>query len=149
MNSFSWIDEYVDGVIELCYSKDAYEICNTLDISIIRINKDDPMIQGSEALYIRNHLNKEVIFIRDDLHPLYEKFILSHELGHALLHIEVARAAYNKKLINKRKLEREANYFALKLLAIDIDKVYCEGLTSEQIASEYCIAEDSLEYISI
>ena len=24
--------------------------------------KSDPMIQGSEALYIRNHLNKEVVF---------------------------------------------------------------------------------------
>ena len=132
----TWIDEYVFGVIDYCYSKDIFEIYNTLNINIKRIDKDDYLLQGNEALYIRNHFCLETVFIRDDLPYKYEKFILAHELGHALLHTEIAKAAYNSKLINKGKLEKQADYFALKLLDIKIDEDLYEGYTLEQLAQQ-------------
>lgn len=144
--SLSWIDEYVDGVIDYCYSNDVLEIYSILNINIKRIHKDDNILRGNEALYIRNYFGIEVVFIRDDLPYRYEKFILSHELGHALLHIEFAQVAYNSNLINKGKFEKQADYFALKLLDIAIDKVYYEDFTTEQIANEFCVTEDSLSY---
>ena len=75
-------------------------------------------------LYIRNFLGIEVVFIRDNLHYQYEKFVLAHELGHAVLHVEIGTAAYSNKLINRGKLERQADYFAIKILDIKIDDVY-------------------------
>lgn len=142
--SLSWIDEYVDGVIHNCYSRDIFEIYSTLNINIKRIDKDDYLLQGNEALYIRSYFGLEVVFIRDDLPYRFEKFILGHELGHALLHTEISKATYNSKLINKGKLEKQADYFAIKLLNVNIDEIYYEGFTIEQIAKELCITEESL-----
>lgn len=133
--NFSWIDKYVDGVIEHCYSRDIYEIYDALNITIKRVDKNDILLQGNEAMYIRNFVGNEIVFIRDDLPYQFEKFILAHELGHALLHAEIVQAAYNSKLINKGRLEKEADYFALKLLDINFDAVDYEGFTIEQIAA--------------
>ena len=144
--SLSWINEYVDGVIDYCYSTNIFEIYNTLNINIKRISKDHNLLQGKEALYVRDYFGFEVVFIRDDLPAPYERFALGHELGHALLHVEIVTAAYNMKLVNKGKLERQADYFALKLLNIDIDKETYDGYTFKQLASEFYVTEDSLKY---
>lgn len=132
--SLSWIDKYVDGVVDYCCSRDICEIYDTLNIIIKRIDKDDLLLQGNEAVYIRNYLGMEVVFVRDDLPYQYEKFVLAHELGHAILHVEIAQAAYNSKLVNTGKLERQADYFAIKLLDMSINEIDHEGLTIEQIA---------------
>lgn len=144
--NFSWIDEIVDGVIEYCDSRDIFEIYDILDVAIKKAGKGDHLLQGNDALYIRNYTDIEIVFIRDDFPLQYEKFVLAHELGHALLHVDIVRAAFNNKLILKGKLERQADYFALKLLNISIDEVCYEGLTKEQIAKDLCIRESCLEY---
>lgn len=146
--SYSWIDKYVDGVIDHCYSRDIYEICDTLNIVIRKLDKRHKLLQGNEAVYIRNFLGEETIFIRDDLPYRYEKFILAHELGHAILHVEVHQAAYNTRLINKGKLERQATYFACKLLDIRLDDVYHYQLSTEQIAGDLGVNEKSIGYIA-
>ncbi|WP_353096400.1 ImmA/IrrE family metallo-endopeptidase [Tissierella praeacuta] len=140
----TWIDEYVNAIIDYCYSRNIFDIYNTLNIDIKRIDKDDHILQNNDALYIRSYFGLEVVFLRDDLPYQFEKFILGHELGHALLHTEVAKAAYNSKLINKGKLERQADYFAIKILDISIDKNIYEDFTIEQIAHEFCVTEKSL-----
>lgn len=145
--SLSWIDKYVDGVIEHCYSRDIFEIYNTLNINIAKVDKDNSILQGNEALYIRNYLGIEIVFIRDDLPYKYEKFILSHELGHAVLHAEIAQAAYNNKLVNKGKLEKQADYFAIKLLDVKVDNVCHEGLSINEVAKDLYVSEESLEYL--
>lgn len=133
--NFSWIGKYVDGVIEHCCSRNIFEIYDTLNIIIKRVDKDDILLQGNEAMYIRNFQGSEIVFIRDDLPYQFTKFILAHELGHAILHAEIVQAAYNSKLLNKGRLEKEADYFALKLLGITFDAVDYEGFTVEQIAA--------------
>lgn len=143
----TWIDEYVDGVIHHCYSRDIFEIYSTLNINIKRIDKDDYLLQGNEALYIRSYFGLEVVFIRDDLPYRFEKFILGHELGHAILHTEISKATYNSKLINKGKLEKQADYFALKLLNIKIDEDLYEGYTLEQLTHGFYVTEESLYYV--
>ena len=143
----SWIDEYVNGTIDYCNSEDIYEIYDILNIEIIKINKDNYLLQENEALYIRSYFDKEVVFIGDDLDYRYQKFILAHELGHAILHTELYIAAFNKKLLNKGKLEKQASYFALNLLNIKIDCADFMGYTAEQIAKVLYISEDSLKCI--
>lgn len=147
--NYSWIDEYVDGIIEYCNSRDIYDIYDYLGIKIIKLQSDNILLQNSEALYHRNYFDEEVVFIRNDLPYQYEKFVLAHELGHALLHTEIYTAAFKRDLINKGKLERQANYFALKLLNIKINSVDFEGYTVEQIAKALYISEDSLESLNL
>lgn len=146
MDSYSWIDEYIAGTIEHCNSRNIFEIYDILDIKVVKLNKDNILLQGFEALYQRNYFNDETVFIRDDLDYKYEKFVLAHELGHSILHTEIYIAAFNKNLLNKGKLEREANYFALNLLNIEIDNIDFEGYTIEQISKALYVSEESLKY---
>jgi Zn-dependent peptidase ImmA (M78 family) len=144
--NYSWIDEYVDGIIEYCNSRDIYEIYDFLDIKIIKLQNDNILLHNSDALYHRNYFDEEVVFIRNDLPYQYEKFVLAHELGHALLHTETCSAAFKRNLINKGKLERQANYFALKLLNIEIHDTEHEGYTLEQIARTLYIPKECLQH---
>lgn len=143
-----WIDEYILGTIEYCNSKDIFEIYNALDIKIVRLKNDNILLQKSEAVYHRNYFGIEVVFIRDDLDYQYEKFILAHELGHAILHAEMLTATFNKDLLNKGKLERQANYFALKLNNIIFDEIELHNMTLEQIASCVGIPHTALKQLA-
>ncbi len=105
--SLSWIDEYINGTIEYCNSKDIFEIYDTLNIKIKKLKKDNVLLQEDEAIYYRSYFGVEIVFIRDDLDYQYEKFVLAHELEHAILHIKTYTAAFNKNLLNKGKLERQ------------------------------------------
>lgn len=129
-----WIDELVVGIHETYYTSCPYELCRTLNIQIIYTNQCNTILNNNDSTYIRNLFGQETIFMRNDLDYKYEKFILAHELGHALVHTHVYKTYCNKNLINKDKIERQANYFAFKFLNIKIDPVECEGLTIEQIS---------------
>lgn len=146
MNNYEWIDEYIKGTTEYCNSTNIYDIYECLDINIVKLNKNNILLQGFEALYQRNYFNGEIVFIRDDLDYQYEKFVLAHELGHALLHTETYTAAFNKDLLNKGKFEKQANYFALSLLNIKIDSIDFEGYTIEQVSKALYVSEESLKY---
>ncbi len=145
--SFNWIDKYVNGIIDYCYSRDIFEIYSTLDMIIRKIDKDNPILRGNDAIYLRNYFDEEIVFIRDDLPYQCEKFVLSHELGHAILHTDMDQAAYNSRLINRGKLERQADYFACRLLGAKIDDVYHYDMTSKQMAGDLCVREECLEYL--
>lgn len=139
-----WINDYVKGLIEHYKTNNIHDIYKELKITIYKVAKDDLVLNSNDALYIRDYFDTEIVFIRDDLDYKYEKFVLSHELGHAILHTDIFTAAYNSKLINKGKLEKQADYFALKLLNIEIDTIEYEGFTLEQIASSLYVSEESL-----
>lgn len=126
-----WIDNYVEGIEEYCSSRDPVEICRSLDIEICHIDPNSFLLRNTEAIYFRSYLGQEIIFISSDLPYPYEKYVLAHELGHAILHPDIDTAAYSNKLLNKGKLERQANYFATKLLDIRISSFTFEGYSSE------------------
>jgi len=133
-----WIDEVIDeiitGVKDFHSTDNIYELYNALEISIKYLDRNNILLQGNDAIYHRSFLNEETIFIRNDLHHKYEEFILAHELGHALLHTSLKTSEFNP-LMNKSKLEKQANYFAVKLLNVELDSIALEGFTIDQIAS--------------
>ncbi|MBU5485238.1 ImmA/IrrE family metallo-endopeptidase [Clostridium sp. MSJ-11] len=134
---YKWIDNFIDGLIDVYGTKDIYELYDSLEISIRKLPKCNILLQGNEAFYNRNFLNKEVVFIRDDLNMEYEKFILCHELGHAIIHTNIITSAFSRNLLNLNKLEKQANYFALKLMDLNMDEIAFEGFTIEQIANSF------------
>lgn len=145
--SLSWIDKYVKGIFDYCHTENVYEICRTLGIGVIKIDKNSLILRGSDAIYIRDYFNSEIIFIRDDLNFKYERFAIAHELGHAVLHTEVAKVTYSNRLPNNGKKERQANYFAYRLLGIKVDgSLYHRGLSFEQIIQSLYVADSGLEY---
>lgn len=131
MKFVDWINEIIIGLIDTYSTNNPYELCDLLDIKIIKVNPDCLLLSGNDSLYIRDYFDKEVIFIRNDLNSHYEEFYLRHELGHAILHDKV----FNSGICNLGKLERQANYFALKLSNITIDEVELRDMTLYQIAS--------------
>lgn len=134
--NINWIDNILIGLKENFGTNDIYELYNSLNIKISKLESSNILLNGNEAFYYRDYLESEVVFIRNDLNLKYEKFILAHELAHALLHTHIYEAAFNKSLINSGKLELQANYFAFQLLSFKIDPLECHGLTKEQISAK-------------
>lgn len=129
-----WIDQIVIGLLDTYDTSCPYELCNLLGIEIVKVEYDSYVLFKNNSIYVRNYFDKEVIFIRNDLAEQNKKFYLKHELGHAILHPQI-KNSHNIKLINRYKLEKQANYFALKLSNLSFDSVSFESFTIDQIAS--------------
>lgn len=136
-----WINDIVAGLLDLYKTNDPYELCDILKIQIEKISPYNPMLRNKKSIYFRNFYDTEIIFIRDDLHRNYEKFYLLHELGHAILHTDIM-CSFHNNLLNYDKIEKQANYFALKINDIDICE--CEDFTIPQIAGYFAVPENVL-----
>ena len=146
MDKYKWINECIVGLLDLYRTNNIYELYDCLDIKIIKLHKNNILLKGNEAFYQRNCMNREIVYIRENLDHRYEKFILAHEMGHAVLHTEIYSAAFDKRLLNKGKFEIQANYFALNLLGIKIATIDFDGYTIEQIAKALHIPKSCLLY---
>lgn len=132
---YSWIDNILLGIKDTYSTNNVYELLDYLDIKLVKLDSNNILLNKNESVYYRDYLDNEIIFVRNDLEYNYEKFILGHELGHAILHTHIYKAAFNKDLINTCKLEKQSNYFSFKLLNLELDPISFEGFTIEQIAS--------------
>ncbi|OPJ58449.1 ImmA/IrrE family metallo-endopeptidase [Clostridium oryzae] len=128
-----WIDDIVLGLVDEFNTNDVYELCDYLNISIRRLPSDNILLKDKAGFYYRDFEDNEAIFIKNGLHPSLERFVLSHELGHALCNTDLLNAAFS--LCNKGKFEKQANYFAFKLNDINFDKVELDGMSLEQVAT--------------
>lgn len=146
---YGWIDNYVIGLVETYDTCDIYELYNCLEIKVRRLDDSNILLQDNESIYYRDYLGLEVVFIKSDLTLEYEKFVLAHELGHAIIHTDIYTAAFNKNLINTGKYEKQAHYFALKLLGLNnnLSVEDFKGFTLDQIASSLNLPKDILESI--
>lgn len=138
-----WIDEIVLGLIDTYNTNNPYELCNLLGITVNKVNFDNLFLSGNDSLYFRDYFGQEVIFMRNDLNEHYEEFYLRHELGHAILHTKV----FNSGICTIGKLERQANYFALRLSNIKFDEIEMQEFTLEQIACTVEIPLQALKQI--
>ena len=141
-----WIDLAIVGLLEEYETEtnDPYELCDLLEISIFKVNPDFLFLHGNNAVYIRNYFDNEVIFIRNDLNENHEAFYLRHEIGHAVLHVDVEDSI----LCNKPKLEQQANYFAFKLGNISFDEIELYEMPIDQIASCLEVPLDQLKQLA-
>lgn len=118
----NWIDEIIQGTFELYGTSDPFELCDYLEIVIQKTNRDSVILKGQSSMYIRNFCNKECIFYIEGLRYKRLKFYIMHELGHALLHPDVMIS----NLTNDLKLEKQANYFAIKMLLPNDEEYYLD-----------------------
>jgi Zn-dependent peptidase ImmA (M78 family) len=143
---FIWLDKYIDGIIDLYGTNDIHEIYDCLGIIIKRLDPSNLLLHGHEGFYYRDLNDLEVVFLENDLNIEFERFVLAHELCHALVHTNIDTKAFTNSLINSDKLELQANYFAIKLLNINISDY--KDFTLEQVASTLNLPYKCLYFFS-
>lgn len=131
------IDYIVEGLIESVGSSDLKDIISSLDIKLITKN-------GITTQYIKRKDGKQIIYLDTSLPEEIKPFVLAHEIGHAVLHDEEI-IQYSPFDIVRTKVEREADYFAFKLLCKSIDPIY--NFTAEQYAKMLGVNEEVIEYM--
>lgn len=132
------INQIVNNLIEEVGSKELKDITDYLNIKVITR-------PGITTEYI-NKNNKKIIYIDTNIHEELKEFVIAHEIGHAVLH-DAEIMQYSPLLISKTYVERQADYFAFKLLGKNIDETY--DYTSSQYAKILGVNEKIIEYIFI
>lgn len=133
------IKKIVSNLIKKYNTNDPYALANYLDIEVIE--HDLASAYGMYKLVKRN----KFIFLNTNLDDDTKRFVLCHELGHAILH-RTSPGFYfkNHTLMKTSSYEKEANTFASELIISDTDlKEHLElGYTRSQSASYFCVPED-------
>lgn len=129
------IDDTIKKLINNAGSSDLYDIISYLDITIKPYQDKSFYCQLNDHKYI--YLDKNLV---ENIKP----FVLAHELGHAVLHKEEIYH-YSPLSINKTSTEREADYFAFRILGKSIDPTL--DYTISQYASQLKVSEDTIRYL--
>lgn len=122
-------------LVSHCGTRDPYKLAKELDIHVI------PCCFKSQRGAYKVVLRNRFIFLKNDLHPVMEKIVLWHELGHDTLHREEAVRnggfeEFNIFDMQDSRMEYEANIFASQISLPDEDIFeYIErGCDIQQIA---------------
>ncbi len=136
------IKKHVSIIKKKTKTDDVFELVDYFNINVIETDL------GSSTLGMYRYIKRnKFIFLNNDLEHYQKKFVLAHELGHAILHSDLNCFFLEKKtLYLKNKFEIEANKFAVELLVSDDDLKELEGYTIEQMSAILNIPSDLLKY---
>lgn len=136
------VKECVSIIRKKAKTDDVFELVDYFNINVIETDL------GSSTLGMYRYIKRnKFIFLNNDLEHYQKKFVLAHELGHAILHSDLNCFFLEKKtLYLKNKFEIEANKFAVELLVSDDDLKELEGYTIEQMSAILNIPSDLLKY---
>jgi|LGOV01.1.fsa_nt_gb Zn-dependent peptidase ImmA (M78 family) len=139
----NWIKNILNGLIEFYETRDVNELIDSL--GIILIKKD--LSLGIKGKFLRDCWGTEYITISPDLELQEERYVLAHELGHAILHTDLSTEFLYGTHQVKNKFEIQANKFAAELLISDeIDIYELENMDTRKISSYLEVCEDLVEY---
>ncbi|WP_414697555.1 ImmA/IrrE family metallo-endopeptidase [Peptacetobacter sp. AB845] len=121
---------------------DVFELVDYFNIQTIDIDL------GSSTLGMYKYIKRnKFIFLNTSLDYQQRKFVLAHELGHAILHSNLNCFFLEKKTLHlKNKFEIEANKFAVELLVSDVALKDLEEYTIEQASIILNIPVELLKY---
>ncbi len=108
------IKNIVDYYVKKCGSRDPFKIAESLNIQIQIGQLGTPC---GCYMFLKNH---RCIFLNENLSDNEMKLVMSHELGHAVMHRKTnCYFIRNKTFLLDSKIELEANTFAVNLLIPD------------------------------
>jgi Zn-dependent peptidase ImmA (M78 family) len=138
--------KYIKGIIENLKKKYKtecpYELANDLGITLIVCPLGKPL-----GMY--KYINKnKVIYINSILNEYQRRYVLAHEIGHAILHLKSSCFFTSTRNLSKLKKEYEANIFASELLInFDVvDSLYIQGYSIGQLSSYYRVPVELIEF---
>ncbi len=137
MNTF--IRKVIEKLKKKYNTDDPFELANYLGIVLV--------IQPLGKVYgMYKYMKKnKVIYLNSELDDYQKRFVLAHELGHAILHVKSTCFFTSISYINKEKKEHEANLFAAEFLIYDVDPVILEGYSINQLAAYYEVPIELIE----
>ena len=122
------------NLIQMCGTRDALRIADDLGITVFYNNNYKNLL----GMYMCRQRHR-MIFLNGRLDEIWLPLVAAHELGHDMLHRDIARSGLMQEFIlfhMKNTTEYEANAFASHLL-LDNEEVYelvREGYDVVQIA---------------
>ena len=148
MYRYNEIIESVRKLKKKYQTNDVYEITENLKINIWE--KDFGTDKDSiKALTFKN-VRIAYIVLNSNLPEIIKVFIIAHELGHYVLHIDdFSKAHVEKSFFGNQQMEIEANIFAAELLINDeevLETFYNNEYTQYQIASMFNVPYELLAY---
>lgn len=127
------MQKLVEKLVLKYKTRDPYKIAKELEIIILEENLGS--IQG----YYNEVLDYKFIHVNTNLTDHKKRFVVAHELGHALLHPNLNHFFLtNHTLLSIDKYEKEANLFAFKLIC---DENINEFETVREISCFYGLNE--------
>lgn len=135
------IKSTVQNICKKYKTQDPYELVQSVGI-ILQYGEKMDNVRG---FYL--YANKiKIICIGNNLPDHIERFVLSHELGHAIMHKKTSAPFLQSTFLSTDRLEIEANKFAVELLISDRDlNEYMQDYTLEQIARIYGYGENLIK----
>ena len=123
------VRDIVDSVVKKYKTRSPYELADLLRIKISRCEL------GSIHGYYLNKYRIKQIVLNCDLNSCEEKWVLAHEIGHAIMHQDVNTPFLKANtLLSTNKYEIEANKFAAELLISDDQLEEYKYCSLEQIS---------------
>lgn len=105
----------VDKLVHKYKTRDIYELIDKLNIILVKCPLD-PSVNGFYQYVKRN----KIIYINNNLDLHIQRYVLAHELGHAILHTKSNTTYLQYNTFNcTNKYELAANTFAAELLIED------------------------------
>ena len=134
------IKHIVDYYVKKCGSRNPFDIADYLNIQIQIGQLGTPC---GCYMFLKNH---RCIFLNENLSENEMNLVMSHELGHAVMHRKLnCYFIRNKTLLLDSKIETEANSFAAHLLIPD--EIITENLnfTAEQLSRMLGCSQELIE----
>lgn len=134
------VHNVVERIIEKYKTCSPYELADFMGISIHRCEL------GTIRGYYSKKFRIKQIVLNCNLSEKDERFVLAHELGHAIMHENLNTPFLMKNtLFSKNKFEKEANTFAIELLVPDAEIIEHPDLTIGQLARMTGYSEELLK----
>lgn len=134
------VHNIVEQTVHKYGTRSPYEMAERMGIIVQKNN-----LGAIRGYYFKKYRIKQII-LHNDLSESDERFVLAHEIGHAVLHEDVNTPfLMGNTLFSKNKFEREANLFAIELLVPDETIIENPDLTLEQLARMTGYQEGLLE----
>lgn len=137
------IKDIVNGLIEAYGTTNPFDLCDNLGIKIMR----SYLGQEIKGFFQRTQNGYEVLHLNTELDPNEEKYICAHELGHAILHVDLSLKFFIENSLQiKNKYEIQADEFAAELLINDLDTPYIKDMSTEQLSRYFKVPIEIIKY---
>ncbi len=139
-----YIKNAVDEVVHLSGTRNPYDLADYLGIRVKKVDNLNKILGFYHLV-----LDIPYIFLNSKLSHEQIQMVLSHEIGHHLLHRQTfdREIQIETQFFSNLKMEREANEFAAHLLVHDnaIREVFA-GKSILDVASEYSLLPELIVY---
>ena len=137
MQNREYIQNVANKLIKKFDTRDPFQLCQAIGVEVFYAD-----LGSLKGMYKYLKKNRFAV-INENLDPFTKTLVCAHELGHDILHQNLAREVCLQEFIlydMKSRPEYEANLFASEILLPDeiILSLACDGYDIEQISKELC-----------